>query len=342
MKRELAVLQAGRGLAALAVVFKHLNSAIFARFWSEEIWIGFRGGASGVDFFFVLSGFLMAWIHGGQSGDREAKRFLCKRAWRIYPAYWAAVLPLMAFLMAVPSLARGRELDPGHMIASFFLLPTPEHPVLAVAWTLQHEVVFYALFAFAVWRPRTGAVVMTGWLIAAALSGFLYFDFPLSTLLSHYHLLFGLGMAAAWWTRRGGPPQPALMAALGAAGFLAAWVALCIMERTAGMTWAFGLSASVALAGFVRLEQLGRINISGGLKTLGDASYALYLVHAPAMTLLAMILLRLPIELPRLVAAPIFLGVAISSGVLFHVIVERPFLKLARRWTPAASPGVVK
>src|SRR5262249_22225839 len=97
--KRLDNLQALRGVACLLVVVYHA-AGIEATFG-----LGFsplhpvqRFGAAGVDLVFVVSGFIMASTSRADLG-RVARlpRYLFRRFWRIYPAYWAALVPALAY-----------------------------------------------------------------------------------------------------------------------------------------------------------------------------------------------------------------------------------------------------
>src|ERR1044072_9360250 len=75
-------LDALRGIAALMVVFFHYT------FWRPQAKLGFNLGTTGVDLFFMISGFVifMSLLHINQS-----KEFVINRISRLYPGYWACV-----------------------------------------------------------------------------------------------------------------------------------------------------------------------------------------------------------------------------------------------------------
>ena len=142
-------------MAALLVVLYHASHGIFALpkyFGHKPFGPIFDFGFAGVDFFFVLSGFLMMYVHTADFGQPRAfGAYLWKRFTRIYPAYWfvfAAVLPV--FLL-IPSFGKGHERDADVILRAIFLLPHPaNHQVVGLAWTLDYEIFFYCLFALLV------------------------------------------------------------------------------------------------------------------------------------------------------------------------------------------------
>src|SRR5262245_65089484 len=87
---KIEAIQALRGVAVLAVVAFH--SLVFERKYSggDLVLPGwFRFGESGVDLFFVISGFVMVTVTRGRFGKfNEVVRFLWSRATRIYPTFW--------------------------------------------------------------------------------------------------------------------------------------------------------------------------------------------------------------------------------------------------------------
>ena len=125
-----------RGLAALIVVLFHLELAPW--------------GASGVDVFFVISGFIM-W-RTTQHKDMHPATFYRHRIWRIVPIYWIYTLLLVLAFFAVPSAFSRLQFDWAHLATSFFFIPwqSPTSglatPFLVQGWSLNYEMFFYLIF----------------------------------------------------------------------------------------------------------------------------------------------------------------------------------------------------
>ena len=88
---RLISLQVLRGLAACIVVFHHVSLAQTS-YGGRSSWIAQSGfgliGASGVDLFFIISGFIMMYSSSRESGSDAARAFLIRRFRRIFPLYW--------------------------------------------------------------------------------------------------------------------------------------------------------------------------------------------------------------------------------------------------------------
>ena len=93
--KKLNLLQVYRGIAAVLVVMFHLTDMSAQRLNQVTFFNLFQAGWSGVDYFFVLSGFIMVYVHRSAIGKKDhLKSFLVKRAVRIYPIYWIITLTL--------------------------------------------------------------------------------------------------------------------------------------------------------------------------------------------------------------------------------------------------------
>jgi exopolysaccharide production protein ExoZ len=139
-------LQVARGIAALFVVLFHTNlGSVF--FYGKTAFSGFwEFGIIGVDFFFVLSGFIIYWVHSEDKRNFESSLlYLKKRIIRIYPPFILISTILLISYKFFPNLsAANRNIG---IITSILLLPTPPlDPALTISWTLMHQMMFYIIF----------------------------------------------------------------------------------------------------------------------------------------------------------------------------------------------------
>ncbi len=349
LPRSLTSLQAGRAIAAILVVLFHTSRSIFQnpKYWHVVPLGGvFDFGNSGVTFFFVLSGFIMYHAHL-QDLDRpdRVKSYLWKRFRRIYPIYWFVLLLVLPAYLLVRSFGYGWESQPEVILSSVLLvhLQTP-YQVVEVSWTLFHEILFYALFALVIWRTRIGFVALGLWFVASTQttdpvgSGRL-----LPLYFSYLHLLFGFGIAARMFLQRRAVPLPTAMVLLGVAVMLLMGADEDYWHRIAEVwqTLLFGFGATLALLGAVQLQAQGRLRVPQWLTLLGDASYAIYLVHFLALSLLAKLAWSSGAanHLPAAIAFTLMAGVATLAGLVLHLGVERPLLNWLGRRTAVARPA---
>lgn len=323
---NLSSLQAGRGIAAVLVVLFHAT-VIFAapKYWNTVI-LGdaFMFGFAGVEFFFVLSGFIMMHVHRQDIGRSERLRaYFEKRAARIYPIYWIVSLAVLAMAVTVNPV---RWSD---VFNTPLLIGPNSVALLGVAWTLFHEVLFYLLFAGLILHGRVGWSVLAIWFV---LSSLWFGRTAPHYALSSINLLFGFGIAAAlllWRT-----PIPRVVLCLGASAFIALGVETVRLDVLSDSTreLAFGLAAALAIAGAVKAELSGSIRVPDWLSRLGDSSYALYLIHYPLLSIIAKVWMATPLRwIPAAVAFPIVVLLCVGAGYLLHIAIEKPLLQRLRR-----------
>jgi len=325
-RRNFDTLQCGRGLAALAVVCFHANLTLgLPKYFGKDPAHIFLSGFSGIYYFFVLSGTVILLSHWDQVGlVHNPTGFYLKRFKRIYLPLWGALLFL------IPVLAdRISALD---IFLAFSALPAVRENVLAVEWTLRHEVLFYVVFGIFLWRPIAGSVVLTGWITSSLLVPFFQFSFPWSFILSPLHFLFAAGMAGAVAIkRRIGPPIATTL--VGAGFFASTWTIQAGGISLPSTVWPilYGTGAAFLIVGLARLETVRALPIPRFFRALGDASYSLYLVHFPVVSLcakLAKYLVPFPQYVLLLIIFSTIVLVSIACGFAFHFLIERPVLRL--------------
>jgi peptidoglycan/LPS O-acetylase OafA/YrhL len=117
------MLHYGRGVAALLVCLFH-SYGLIEKYFGGMAWGNlFQAGHSGVEFFFILSGFIILHAHRQDAGRPEKiQPFLLKRAIRILPLFWLVTLPLGLLFLAAPMLGADRELMPGKLLTDMSLI----------------------------------------------------------------------------------------------------------------------------------------------------------------------------------------------------------------------------
>lgn len=350
--QQLKSVQALRAIAALAVMFAHLQG-LESQLSSGPTLLspGWIAGVSGVDLFFVISGFIMVWVAGDWTqGTSSSLKFMFSRVWRIYPLWWLFAALTAAYFLVSSGLPwdvdRVQDADgPVHLIKSFLLLPQGPPPVLTLGWTLIHEMYFYLVFALVLLLPvkfRKPAFVIWAMLIAAStalqLTGFSATSL-FSLAMFPLTLEFLMGSAVAWLILSG--RTRFAWAALGI-GLIALVFAILTVDFTVASTiqpthrmLAYGPAYALIVYGLVSLERRETLSkaIPASLVTIGDWSYSLYLCHILVITAIARAFFPVfdaagPIDnLAFLILASA--AALIVSGLTYNLF-ERPIVRRAR------------
>ncbi|PRD52188.1 peptidoglycan/LPS O-acetylase OafA/YrhL [Phyllobacterium myrsinacearum] len=346
---QLKSLQQGRGLAAMAVVAFHLSLLLQEpRYLGKAILLDFtHRGNLGVDFFFVLSGFIIVFAHQGDiDHPRQVADYLMKRLIRLFPVYWLYTAIFCTLVgLGFGSAAIFPETS-GNWISTIFLirLDSFELPITP-AWTLIHEAAFYLVFATLIFNRKLGVLVMVAWIIAGGIV-FQYpnegFRSPLTTYFSPLNFNFIIGMAAfyLWKTSRYQALKIAFPAGL----------ALLVITYVIESNWlpyeyvqiAYAVSFGLLIAGAAAWEADGfpasRFRL---LSLIGDASYTIYLTHLAFLGLIAKFLTKVSGLVP--INSYVFYFVAfvaaVFSGCILYLFVERPLLKACRKYLLGDKPA---
>jgi exopolysaccharide production protein ExoZ len=252
--------------------------------------LAFFPWAAGVDVFFVISGFVMVYASRTLFARNGAVGiFLARRVARIVPLYWLTTTAYLVLALAAPTLLNGALLSPGFVALSYLFIPVARpdglvQPLYSLGWTLNYEMMFYLVFAAAIALPRRAAVsAVAGALVGLVVIGRLAplpqpFGFWTEPIL----LEFGVGVVLGLLRTEGVTLGLVPRLALGTAG--AALLAAQGGAETAGMARAIGwglpaacLVAACGLGADDRTRDDTRL--ARVWAALGDASYALYLLH---------------------------------------------------------------
>src|SRR5215475_260540 len=130
-RQKLGWLEFARGMAALLVVISHGSLAgVPERFWPITVPIG----SAAVAFFFVLSGFIIFYVHARDIGrpDRAAN-YAWRRVVRIFPTYWLVFAIDISLHLAVNNRVDMPELSLQTALHELLLLPGGRL-YISVAW----------------------------------------------------------------------------------------------------------------------------------------------------------------------------------------------------------------
>lgn len=339
--KRLHLVEMARGLAALSVVLYHAERLMAPPQYSGKL--GFDGlfhlGFLGVDFFFLLSGFLILHVHYGDIGrPGRAPRYLWRRVVRIFPVYW-----LMLLVEAIARWAfKPQELGRGGEWLAQALIATPFDKLwIGPAWSLQFELLFYGVFVLLILSRRLGLLALLAWFggvvlftlwppAGSAITGW----WLRNVLLEGYCLYFALGMVIALALRRGAAMLLGCVALYGL-------VAIVLLSTHHGgialddslLRYAFVGTAFGAILGLLVLLDQKSPRIPQPLLWLGGASYSLYLSHVFIISHGYALLARFGLyrRLSDLLIFALAVALALIGAAILHGWFERPILKGLRR-----------
>ncbi len=348
---QLVSLQMLRAVAALLVVMFHTQS-IFGERLGVNVFGGlFSEGSRGVDLFFVLSGFVITYVHLRDWGRPERLgTYLFNRVCRIYPSVWIiSALAIATYFVGThldtPVGVRGSDhadkFEAWNLIAGVFLLPQKGIALVNVTWTLKHEMLFYLLFALPIIERRFFLLILLlqTAVLGCVLGNVRFEDTWIIYILGPIKLEFGLGMLCAYVVMHrdsvpmlNGRAWPAVGLLLGTAIFAGGamidtyWHDFLPLPEL--MIYGIGSALVVACAALVELS--GRLPKSPLLISLGDASYSIYLVHFAVIATISGLLTGQHFPAPDSFVALIVAGVGVIAGVAFHRYVDRPVQRVLR------------
>jgi exopolysaccharide production protein ExoZ len=352
---RLVSLQYLRAVAAFLVVFNHG--------WDQLPWLKGRLpypiGLSGVDVFFVISGFVMVFITNRR--EQTPVDFLAARIARVVPIYWVYTAATTLLLAVAPDLFQKNELSIRHVILSLAFVPhsvaaDPGNmsPLLKLGWTLDYEMFFYALFAIAMaisWLQRSWIAV--GTLVALAAVGMATNSLgatPARFYTDPLIIEFAFGMMLALTVGRTGGLRihPAIASALillGAAGLLLGsryfdWNLRILV---------YGVPAALIVGGSVALESAGYVRAWRWPLLVGNASYSIYLVHLFPIALLRYLWTHAGLSQRGWGSALMFIAATMiagtATGIASYWVLESPLLRVSHRliaWAHNTQTAVAK
>ena len=362
--RKLDGLDVLRGVAALLVLLHHgFGSISLEQNYNTVLaWGLWERGSLGVNIFFVLSGFVIAWSNprDGRSG-RDVFIYVLRRFARIYPLYWiasATLLPVMYFF----SREGVNDMNPAKLAHDVLLIPHRINSILWGSWTLVFEMMFYLLFIPMLINRRAG-MVMWGTIAAVNIGLGIARVEPENPFLAHltslYVLEFFAGLLVCLRMQRQPLTPPVAKAMVWNGALLIA--AFVVIETVTGFhhipaNLHYAACATLLVAGLVSLPHPPQGHSRGFrfLQMMGTHAFSIYLFHIPFQKFVVKAALKvtghepgLPVVWGVLLAA---LAVSLTAGILIGKFVEQPILEWCKKRIaklkaprpaplPAAPPG---
>lgn len=338
-KARLDGVEAARGVAALLVVFYHGALHVEGDVGGSILWHLPHFGHAGVDFFFVLSGFIITFVHRKDIGaPGRLGHYLQRRFTRVLPFYW---IVLAYYLADIWLFHPARVPGVWELFSNLLLLPQHADQIVGGAWTLVFELMFYTLFAFMIASRRLGSALLVLWI---GLIGAGFFVHPLhhsvaliATASSPYCFEFLLGMGAAQLLAHHRVPRTGLVLILGVVGFVLAGVC-----EVRGLLYGYGLLARILYGGcsaltimaLVERERSSFLRVPKPLAVLGRASYSVYLVHLVAIGIAFHFISKIFPLTPQWALSLwlVLCACGVAAGILASVWIEQPVIRLSRRW----------
>jgi exopolysaccharide production protein ExoZ len=319
-----------RGLAALGVVFCHYGSDLHSY---PKLAAIFNFGQSGVDVFFLISGFIIVYsliVHEYQV--KHFFTFMLKRSIRIDPAYLMTILLTLCvfkILSFIPSF-RGQSIPfiPGQFLAHlFYVVPFTKYPYYNhVLWTLCVEFQLYILIGLLFFLSNTKIYRISFLLVLCALS---MFNWPNGyNVVFTYGAIFATGIALLLFKIENSKLY-----------------AILVLFSLIITGLHFGIVISLLLFFSCLIMMYTKVNLPI-LTFLGNISYSLYLIHSLTFTLFDGVAKKLNADLSSheslwLLAQVLF---AIIMAYCFYRLIEKPSLRFSKRFfykekvKPVASP----
>lgn len=316
-------LQALRFIAAFAIVIYHATRQFGLRSDSHHLNTIYSILQTklefGVDIFFVISGYVI--YSSYQRRKKSSLEFIADRIIRIAPMYWITTMMFVIILSINFSLYPISDLSFFSIIKSLMFIPAYNLegiylPVHSVGWSLNIEMMFYAVFAFAIAvNPNNVKVIVFPAIILIYLTGNNLESLSFYHNVMVFEFLTGCCIAMI---------NVDTLRFISKRTFISAIILICcIVSLIYGnaqlrlLYW--GIPSFFIVLLCVSFDH--KIKVSDWLMTLGAASYSLYLIHRIVITLTLWAFGR---DNYSIIAALISSLLSIPVSVLLYSMLEKP------------------
>jgi exopolysaccharide production protein ExoZ len=331
-----------RGFAALAVVIHHTGGYV-KRYYEPHLLMGdyFGIGFAGVDLFFVISGFIIHFTSKNYlNNPYKLTEYLKKRFVRVFPIFWFVTIFLflsgwvMKFVFKMDFFSIGYPHTLKAYLETFTLFPL-HFAINPVTWTLSYELFFYLCFSLLIiskylWFIPIGILLISFYNIFIINSGIdlNYYNF----VFSGYNFEFMLGYLICQFYDKIQLPNWVMFLLLSVAISIVLYFGYDVSDVDSYQRiLIFGVPSGMILFSLLHLEKNGFIKFHHIWIEMGNASYALYLIHFPMMLLMN--------KIPRIVGyrfnaqqeiiySYFIIICIVFTSIYVHKWIEKPLSKL--------------
>jgi len=294
--------------------------------------------------FFVISGFIMATI----AGNASWQKFIFDRTIRILPPYWFYTTLILIVSFYVPAYVNNSFEHPPSIWRSYLLIPDSVGPLLAVGWTLMHEMYFYFCFALIIFLAGAFRFKITSllliWTVAViclnAVAHLTEISDPVVAVITHpLTLEFIFGAVAGILIQKNYTAFAAFTFAAGAIIFM---IVLSLSDDALGLidgqNWKrailVGAPCALIVYGLVGIEIRNKQTAPYWLVVLGNASYSTYLSHVLVLSAIGRMFALMPNHNVYFEAAFVIICITAANvvGLLSCSVIER---RPGKRWLDA-------
>lgn len=297
-------------------------------------------GAIGVDIFFVISGFIIAYITKDMSSKEDAMHFIKKRFARIYPLYLCITI-----ILILPSLPKIEVLIKNFILIPFFDTPNSFIlPTISVAWSLSFELFFYCVILISILVAKKKHLLFTALfliLISTVGSILKLKETHVQFLFNPIFLEFVLGMIVCEINFIVAEKKVVIAFFLIALATSFYTLLICFGYKNVSelpisifgnkgllrvVLW--GIPSTILVAGFVFLEENKKYRIFENkfLNLIGNASYSIYLTHILSFTIFIKLCSRKIETVNGDLLIFLLMCFAATGGVLIYLFLEKPLL----------------
>ncbi len=347
MKNTVQSIQFLRFLAASFVVVFHTNLALnkYAFHESSELELDiFYVGGSGVDIFFIISGFIMIYTSYPYFENKNyIKYFLYNRLSRIFPIYWIYCFFYICFRSLFDD---NYELTNIELGGALLLIPGYASNIIGPGWTLPYELFFYFTFAVGLILYLKYSFVYLFLLYLGLFLFGIFFDNESAVwhVVTNSHLFeFLIGMVVGLYFITGPRVYKPIL-------FCLFWLSLGLLiivplwgggSLPATLRW--GIPASMLVFSLALLDRdYDFKNIVSALVPLGNSSYSLYLLHVLIIDILIKIMAYLKIQYDVENRFFIILFIYVVCLIVSHfcyLFIEMKILRSMKKKVRIENPG---